>query len=112
MAHKQEKLNNPLYIIFEQHLCEFHDVNIDRKTFIANIVAEYLKLLRSQKIGIPPALEKPIVEELALEVNTYLVKKIYGFYSISEFQKVISSEQKQVAQKKYQALKSTSKKTA
>jgi hypothetical protein len=76
---------DPLYSIFEQHLYNFQDSNVDRKTFIAQVVQTYLTHLRKMKITVPKPYEPYIIEELAVMVNSMLVKKIYGCISISEF---------------------------
>ena len=76
---------DPLFVIFEQHLLNFQDPEIDRKTFIAKVVDEYLGMLRQKNITVPKSLEQPIVEELATQVNAMLVKRIYGSSTIAEF---------------------------
>jgi len=76
---------DPLFVIFEQHLLNFQDPEIDRKTFIAQVVHEYLRMLRLKNITVPKSLEQPIVEELATQVNAMLVKRIYGSSTIAEF---------------------------
>lgn len=76
---------DPLYSIFEDHLYNFQDCNIDRKTFIVQVVQDYLTYLRKLKISIPKSMEGHIVEELGVLVNTMLVKKIYGCVDIAEF---------------------------
>jgi hypothetical protein len=72
------KTIDPLYVIFEQHLFNFADPDSDRKTFITQVVTDYLSYLRKNNIIVPKSLEQPIVEELGVQVNTMLVKKIYG----------------------------------
>lgn len=99
---------DPLYVIFEQHLYNFQDSDADRKTFIANIVADYLSYLRKMNIAVPRSLERPIIEELATQVNTMLVKKIYGCLSIQEYQKKLPGTAKRRAKTKYSKLKKTS----
>ena len=37
---------DPLYVIFEQHLFNFQDPEIDRKTLILRIVTDYRDYLR------------------------------------------------------------------
>jgi len=76
---------DPLYVIFEQHLFNFADPDSDRKTFIAQVVADYIGYLRKNSIIVPKSLEQPIVEELGTQVNTMLVKKIYGCLTVNEF---------------------------
>jgi hypothetical protein len=78
---------DPLFTIFEQHLYNFQDSEIDRKTFVNNVVHEYLNYLRKLGISVPRPLEHAIVEELAIQVKGMLVKKIYGCLSITDYQK-------------------------
>jgi hypothetical protein len=96
-----EKLD-PLYVIFEQHLYNFQDADSDRKTFIGNIVNEYLSFLRRKSIAIPRSLEASIVEELADQVNVMLTKKIYGCLSIQDFSKNQPKTRKRRARQRYQ----------
>jgi hypothetical protein len=95
---------DPLYIIFEQHLFNFQDSEVDRKTFIGNVIRDYLTHLRKLKITIPKPLEQPIVEELGVLINTMLVKKIYGCLNLSEFQQKVSPAQKRQAKVRYSRL--------
>ncbi len=76
---------DPLYVIFEQHLFNFSDSDSDRKTFITNVVNDYISYLRKNNIIVPKSLEQPIIEELGTQVNTMLFKKIYGFLSITDY---------------------------
>ena len=100
----QDEALDPLYVIFEQHLYNFQDSEQDRKTFIANVVNDYLTYLRRMKISIPRSLEHSIIDELATQVNTMLVKKIYGNFSIQEFQKNLPAPQKRRARARYSKL--------
>lgn len=92
---------DPLYVIFEQHLYNFQDSDSDRKTFIGNIVKEYLAHLRRNEIVVPQMLENQITEELASQVNTMLVKKIYGCVSIQDFREKAPSTDCRRAKTKY-----------
>lgn len=83
---KQSQLD-PLYVIFEQHLFNFQDSEVDRKTFINQVLQDYLSYLRKNSITIPKSLEEPIVEELSNQIQTMLVKKIYGCLSIQDYLK-------------------------
>jgi hypothetical protein len=107
-----EKID-PLYVIFEHHLFNFQDSDTDRKTFIGNVVADYLSHLRKLNITVPKSLEQPIIEELASQVNTMLVKKIYGCLSIQEYQKKDHPRPaKRRARARYSRLARAEKKTA
>ena len=97
---------DPLYVIFEQHLFNFQDADADRKTFIVNIVNDYLTYLRKMRIVIPKSLESAIVEELAGQVNTMLVKKIYGCLSIEDYRKGAAATHKKKARSRYTRLRS------
>jgi len=101
---------DPLYVIFEQHLFSFSDAESDRKTFIASVVNDYLTYLRKNNIIVPKSLEQPIVEELGTQVNTMLVKKIYGCLSISDYVGNIGTVTKKKAKVRYQKM-TTEKKT-
>jgi len=98
---------DPLYTIFEQHLYNFQDSDSDRKTFIVNIVKEYLTHLTKLNIVIPKSLEASVLEELADQVNTMLVKKIYGCLTIEDFQKKASTPARKQASRRYSRLKKT-----
>jgi hypothetical protein len=100
MAQKQAPMD-PLYVIFEQHLYNFQDAETDRKTFIGNVIQDYLTHLRKMSITVPKSLEAPIVEELAAQVNTMLVKKIYGCLSIEEYQKRVPRAAKRRSRARY-----------
>ncbi|MDR3607952.1 MAG: hypothetical protein P4M08_11310 [Oligoflexia bacterium] len=76
---------DPLFTIFEQHLYNFQDSEIDRKTFVGDVVKDYLNYLRKLGISIPTPLEHAIAEELSLQVKSMLVKKIYGCLSIQDY---------------------------
>ena len=104
---------DPLYVIFENHLYNFEDDDADRKTFLFSVVNEYLTYLRKMNIAIPKSLEGQIVEELAGQVNTMLVKKIYGCLSLDEYRKGAAPTVKKRARSRYGKLaKTRPKKTA
>src|ERR1700745_365231 len=98
------KLDDPLYVIFEQHLYNFQDPDVDRKTFIGNVITDYLSHLRKLNISVPKSLEGPIVEELAQQVNTMLVKKIYGALTIQDYQKKVPKVAKKKTRARYTRL--------
>jgi hypothetical protein len=102
-AAKPDKVD-PLFAIFEQHLLNFQDPEIDRKTFIAKVVADYLSYLRKNNVTVPKSLEQPIVEELADQVNVILVKRIYGCFSIEEYRRSINPSIKRRARSRYSRL--------
>src|SRR5690242_5399740 len=77
--------NDLLYTIFEQHLFNFQDPNSDRGSFILAIVNDYLSQLRKLGLTVPVTMESQISEELSFQVNTMLVKKIYGCMTINEY---------------------------
>ena len=93
-----------LYTIFEQHLYNFQDSDADRKTFIGNIIQDYLTYLRRKNITVPKSLEPAIIEELATQVNTMLVKKIYGCLTIGDYQKQLPVRTKRRTRAKYSKL--------
>lgn len=105
MAHKKQKNQlDPLFVIFEQHLYNFNESSTDRKTFVTNIVVEYLAFLRKQKVAIPRELEAAIIEELGIQVNTILTKKIYGCFNVDDYQRGIPVGLKRQAQSRYRRL--------
>lgn len=95
---------DPLYVIFEQHLFNFADPDSDRPTFIANVVNDYINFLRKSNIIVPKSLEQPIVEELGTQVNTMLVKKIYGCVTVGEFVDTLTFTAKKKAKTRYKKL--------
>ena len=101
---KDQAQLDPLFVIFEQHLYNFHDSESDRKTFVGNVVNEYLIYLRKKNITVPKSLEQPIVEELASQVNTMLIKKIYGCLTIGDFQKALPRAEKRRVRVRYSKL--------
>lgn len=106
--HNPSPALDPLYVIFEQHLFNFQDPDVDRKSLIHAIVQDYLGYLRKQNITVPKSLEQPIVEELSAQVNTMLVKKIYGCLSVQEFQLKSDTKIKRRAKSRYSSIKSKS----
>ena len=100
---------DPLYTIFEQHLFNFQDPNSDRKSFIEGIVKDYLVQMRRMGLAVPGEWEEQIVEELSFQVNTMLVKKIYGCLTINEYQEKITPVQKKQARTRYRKLQSAKK---
>ena len=95
---------DPLYTIFEQHLFNFQDPNSDRKSFIDGIVKDYVTHLRKLGLSVPSEWEEHVSEELFFQVNTMLVKKIYGCLTINEYTAKASTEQKKKAKRQYQKL--------
>ncbi len=95
---------DPLYTIFEQHLYNFQDSDLDRKTFIDQVVSDYLSYLRKKQIAVPLSLQNIIAEELSDQVNAMLVKKIYGNLTIRDFRKRVPMTQRRQARVKYAKL--------
>jgi hypothetical protein len=100
---KQNQLD-PLYVIFEQHLFNFSDDELDRQTFIQHVLRDYFSYLRKLNITVPKSLEQPIVEELSGQIQTMLVKKIYGCLSIHDYQKKLPTKEKRKAKTRYSRL--------
>jgi len=105
---KQAKVD-PLFTIFEQHLFHSQNEEIDRQSFVLGVVNEYVSYLRKLNIAVPAHLEKFIVEELSLQVSQMLVKKIYGYLSIKDYQSQIPDTQKKRAKKSYSRIKRASR---
>ncbi len=95
---------DPLYTIFEQHLCNFQDPKLNPKGFSESVAQEYLVYLKKQKFSIPLLLEGAILEELELQIHTMLIKKIYGAFSIQEYQEKIQPSTKRKAKSNYKKL--------
>ena len=96
---------DPLYIIFEQHLYNFQDSDLDRKTFIDNVIRDYVSYLRKKNLVVPRFLEDALAEELSTQIRHMLVKKIYGCLTLQDYQKNLGWGVKRDAQKKYSRLK-------
>jgi len=108
MSNEKSKENStldPLFVIFEHHLYCFHDSEMDRKTFLGKVVGDYLAHLRRMSVSIPVTLERYVIDELAIQVNTMLLKKIYGFLTIGDFQKKAPEESRKRAQTNYRKLR-------
>jgi hypothetical protein len=60
--------------------------------------------LKKRNITVPRSLEMQVIEELFTQVNSMLVRKIYGFLSIEDYRKGIAWGQKKKAQKRYQKI--------
>ena len=92
---------DPLFVIFEQHICNFSDPEMNRKEFVLGVIQDYLVFLRKMQVAIPRSLEGPIIEELQSQVNVMLIKKIYGYLSIQEYQKSLSRTHREKAKLRY-----------
>lgn len=90
---------DPLFVIFEQHLLNFQDPDSSRKQFLEGIVQEYLRYLRGKQIALPKHLEPYIVDELTMQVNVLLLKRIYGCLSISDYRNQLPADSKKIAKK-------------
>ncbi len=95
---------DPLYTIFEQHLFNFQDPNADRNVFIESVVKEYLTHVRRLGLVVPLEWEHQIFEELFFQVQTMLVKKIYGCLTINEYTAKAPTRQKRKAKARYRKL--------
>jgi len=101
---------DPLYTIFEQHLFNFQDPNADQGTFVEGIVKEYIAHLRSVGLSVPMEWQEHIFEELFFQVNSMLVKKIYGCHTIDEYTAKATTAQKRRAKAQYKKLQSATRK--
>ncbi len=104
MLRNQTSQLDPLYVIFEKNLVQFEDESSDRDTFIDGVVKDYLKYLRSQNIAVPRALERAVCEELSTQVRGMLIKKIYGFLTISDYRDTIDAKEIKKAKARYKRL--------
>lgn len=95
---------DPLYTIFEQHLYNFQDSEQDRKSFIGNVLRDYVRYLNKLNIMIPKSLEASVFEELAIQVNTMLTKKIYGCLTLDDYRRKAPAPAKRRAKNRYSEL--------
>jgi hypothetical protein len=103
---------DPLYTIFEQHLFNFQDPNADRSTFCETIVKEYLITMRKLGLAVPMEWEAQIFEELFFQVNSMLVKKIYGCQTIDQYTAKATTAQKRKAQARYRTLERSTRRAS
>ncbi len=108
-ANVSSKQIDPLYIIFEQHLFNFSDENSDRNTFITGVVQDYITYLRKSNVVVPKSLEASIMDEIGTQVNTMLVKKIYGCSSINDYTSAIPAAEKKQAKTRYKKVAKATK---
>jgi hypothetical protein len=87
MDRNMKQNHSPLHAIFEDHLYNLQDPQLDRKAFIERVVREYLSYLRGLKITIPDLLRAAVQEELLDQVETMLLKRTYGTVTLQEFRK-------------------------
>ncbi len=92
---------DPLFVIFEKQLFQFHDADQDRGTFVKNVVSEYLAFLRRSSIAVPRALESAVFEELEAQVHVMLTKKMYGCLSLTEYREKTPDGARKAAAVKY-----------
>lgn len=94
---KQDTPQKPmptLFEVFEKNLLQVNPGQetphateaIHREAFIRKTVLEYVSLLRRSNVVIPAPLEASVVEEWSEQVSQMLLKKTYGFSSISDYQ--------------------------
>ncbi len=95
---------DPLYTIFEQHLFNFQDPNSDRNVFVETVIQDYLSHMRRLGLSIPVEWEHQIFEELFFQVNSMLVKKIYGCQTIDEYTAKAPAAAKRKARANYNRL--------
>jgi hypothetical protein len=95
---------DPIYVIFEQHLVNFQDSEMNRQAFIEKVVHEYFTYLRKMNITIPKSLEQPIYDELSDQVQGMLIKKIYGFLTLQDYQRSVPSDARRRARARYSRL--------
>lgn len=105
-SHNQgPKIPDTLQIIFEHQLIHLEGTNIDQSQFVAKVVKEYLGFTcKTQGLIVPAIHEKEVVEEIGAEVQTMLLKRIYGYYSIEEYSKQLDEVFKTQAKNRYLAL--------
>lgn len=77
-------MNDPLYLIFEQHL--FTALVEDETTdeFLARVVTAYMDRLMAEGV-VPRALHESLESDLRDEVLQMFRKKTYGYYNLASF---------------------------
>jgi hypothetical protein len=79
--------NDPLYLIFEQHLFTALVEEEVLEDFLARVVSDYMSHLRSLGTVVPQQLVATLKQDLHDEVLEMFRKKTYGHYSLAEFRK-------------------------
>ena len=96
---------DPLFVIFEQHLFNFQNSDGDRRAFVNGVIQDYIAYLSKNNIVIPQALRHFTLEELTNQIQTMLVKKIYGCLNIQKFRESLTPQVKKRARTRYTKLK-------
>ncbi|RYZ63771.1 MAG: hypothetical protein EOP05_23040 [Proteobacteria bacterium] len=79
--------NDPLYLIFEQHLFTALVEEEALEDFMGRVVSDYVAHLQVMGTVIPQQLRAGLEQDLRDEVLEMFRKKTYGHYSLSEFRK-------------------------
>jgi hypothetical protein len=96
---------DPLFVIFEQHLFNFKNSDSDRHAFVNGVIQDYISYLSKHNIVIPQALRHFTLEELTNQIQTMLVKKIYGCLTIQKFRESLTPQIRKRAKSRYTRLR-------
>lgn len=96
---------DPLYVIFEKHLMDFSDDQLDKRQFATGVIREYVRHLSKKNISVPEHFQRHVFEELEQQVVSMLIKKIYGCLNIREFQEKQDAKVRARARARYRKLK-------
>ena len=102
---RQNKKRDPIYVLFEYHLCHFPNFNMDRTEFVERVVKDYFKLLNQKKLTIPSKWQESMSQEITAQVEAMFIKKLYGILEFSEFKNTLSADQIQYSKAEYFKLK-------
>ena len=80
--------------------------------FVETVIQDYLSHMRRLGLSIPVEWEHQIFEELFFQVNSMLVKKIYGCQTIDEYTAKAPAAAKRKARANYNRLSATKPKKA
>ena len=98
---KKSKFVDPLYVIFEKHLFDFPNEDLD--LFIATIVNEYFDYLQQNEVIIPEKRMQILMRDLSEEVYDMYIKRIHGCLNLKDFRNsgTVTKLEKILAQDRY-----------
>ena len=104
---KKAQYVDPLFIIFEKSLYDFHNEDLD--LFISTIVTEYLDYLNKHEVIVPEQRKQQMIRDLADEVYDMYVKKVHGCLNFKAFRNSgrVTKIEKLLAKERYFKLTGT-----
>lgn len=104
---KMEKHIDPLYIIFEKKL--FDEIEyLSDQDFIFAVARDYLDFIKSKGAIIPDNFFEGTLNTILENLETMLIKKIYGCHNVTEYRKMTylgKEEDIELARQRYNSLK-------